>query len=182
VATPARRATVEDLYAYKKKAELVNGRLVIMEPTGFFPGRAAGTIYRSLCDYEAQTRTGYAVPDNVGFLVDLPHRESFGPDAAYFVGEPTGMKFLEGAPVFAAEVRSEGDYGVYSEREMRAKRADYFQAGTQVVWDVDLVGEDVVRVYRAADPETPTVYRRGEVAEAEPALPSWRMAVDALFE
>jgi Uma2 family endonuclease len=182
VATPARRATVEDLYAYKKKAELVNGRLVIMEPTGFFPSRAAFAIASSLRDYEMSRRSGFALGDNVGFLVDLPHRESFSPDAAYFVGEPTGMKFLEGAPIFAAEVRSEGDYGEYAEREMRAKRADYFQAGTQVVWDVDLLGEDVVRAYRAADPERPTVYRRGEVAEAEPALPGWRMAVDALFE
>jgi Uma2 family endonuclease len=65
---------------------------------------------------------------------------------------------------------------------MRAKRADYFQAGTQVVWDVDLLGEDAVRVYRAADPDRPTVFRRGEVAEADPALPGWRMAVDDLFD
>jgi hypothetical protein len=49
------------------------------------------------------------------------------------------------------------------------------------VWDVDLLGDDVVKAYRASDPENPTVYRRGEVAEAEPAVPGWRMAVDDLF-
>jgi Uma2 family endonuclease len=91
------------------------------------------------------------------------------------------MKFFEGAPVFAAEVRSEGDYGPAAEIEMAAKRADYFAAGTLVVWDVDLLGDDVVRVYRSTAPGTPTVYRRGDTAEAEPAVPGWRMPVDDLF-
>jgi len=91
------------------------------------------------------------------------------------------MRFLEGAPAFAAEVRSENDYGDAAEREMANKRRDYFAGGTPVVWDVDLLGDDVVRVYRASDPEHPTIYRRGEVADAEPAVPGWRMPVDDLF-
>lgn len=64
---------------------------------------------------------------------------------------------------------------------MAAKRADYFAAGTLVVWDVDLDSEWVVRVYRASDPLTPTIYKRGQLAEAEPALPGWTMPVDDLF-
>jgi Uma2 family endonuclease len=91
------------------------------------------------------------------------------------------MKFYQGAPIFAVEVRSEGDYGPRAEREMAAKRAEYFAAGTLVVWDVDLLSENVVRVYRASDPEKPTTYRRGQVAEAEPAVPGWSIAVDNLF-
>jgi Uma2 family endonuclease len=62
-----------------------------------------------------------------------------------------------------------------------AKRADYFACGTLVVWDVDLVSAEVIKVYRASDPDNPTIYRRGEMAEAEPAVPGWQMAVDALF-
>ena len=92
------------------------------------------------------------------------------------------MKFLEGAPLFAAEVRSENDYEDAAEKAMAEKRADYFAAGTLVVWDVDLLSDDVIRVYRASDPDKPTIYRRGEMAEAEPALPGWRMPVDDLFE
>ncbi|MGI8588161.1 MAG: hypothetical protein ACR2M0_10815 [Chloroflexia bacterium] len=64
---------------------------------------------------------------------------------------------------------------------MAEKRADYFTAGSFVVWDVDLLSEEVVRVYRAADPAHPGVYRRGEVAEAEPAVPGWTMPVDDMF-
>ena len=91
------------------------------------------------------------------------------------------MRFFDGAPVFAAEVRSEDDYGPAAERAMAAKRADYFAAGTLVVWDVDLLSEAVVRVYRASDPDNPTIYRRGDLAEAEPAVPGWQMPIDDLF-
>jgi Uma2 family endonuclease len=83
--------------------------------------------------------------------------------------------------VFAVEVRSEEDDGPNAERRLAAKRADYFAAGTLVVWDVDVLRAGFVRAYRATDPLTPTVYRRGECAEAEPAVPGWSMAVDDLF-
>jgi Uma2 family endonuclease len=81
----------------------------------------------------------------------------------------------------AVEVRSANDYGPKAEEKMAEKRRDYFAAGTMVVWDVDLLSEEVVRVYRATDQENPTVYRRGQSAEAEPALPGWTMPVDDLF-
>ena len=122
------------------------------------------------------------MPTMLHFLVDLPNRKSFCPDAAYYTGPRAKMKFLPQAPDFAAEVRSEGDYGPAAEREMAAKRADYFAAGTKVVWDVDLLSDDVVRVYRADSPEQPTIYRRGETAEAEPAVPGWTFPVDELFD
>ena len=173
-------ATIEDLYKVKGKAELVNGEIVLMPPTGGEPNYAAGEIFISLRAYARQSKRGHAVSDNAAFTVALPHRKSFSPDAAFYVGRIT-MKFFEGAPVFAAEVRSEGDYGPRAEREMAQKRADYFTAGTQVVWDVDLLSDEVVRVYRASDPDTPTVYRRGEAAEAEPAVPGWTMPVDDFF-
>ena len=177
------RATVEDLYNVPEdgKAELIDGELVRFMPTGMKPSRASSRIWRSLDDYEQAKGGGFAVGDNAGFLVDLPNRESFSPDAAWYTGPDTGMRFLEGAPVFAAEVRSENDYGDIAERDMADKRRDYFAAGTLVVWDVDLLSDEVVRVYREADPEHPTIYRRGEIAEAEPAVPGWRMPVDDLF-
>jgi hypothetical protein len=44
-----------------------------------------------------------------------------------------------------------------------------------------LLSDSVVCVYRSSDPQKPTMYRRGEIAEAEPAVPGWSMAVDDLF-
>lgn len=170
-----RRATLEDLSQVEGKAELVHGEIVLMSPTGGVPGRAGGKIYRRLADYEERVGGGYAFPDNVGFTVNLPHRESFSPDAAFYTGELRGDEFLDGAPIFAVEVRSE------AAQEMAAKRADYFACGTLVVWDVDVLREQVIRVYRASDPSNPTIYRRGDIAEAEPAVPAWRMPVDDLL-
>lgn len=180
------RATIEDLYHVPEngKAEIVNGELVLMSPTGRMPGLAGGEIYVSLRDYARKTKSGEAYPDNVGFVVRTPELRTFSPDAAYFWGKPASGpgKFVDGAPIFAAEVRSEGDYGPAAERDMSTKRADYFLAGTLVVWDVDVLKEMVVRVYRADDPQHPKVYGRGEAAEAEPALPGWTMPVDDLFQ
>jgi len=177
------QATVEDLYHVPEdgKAEIVDGELVLMSPTGDLPSRAGMKITFSLYAHEQRTGLGRAYPDNAAFIVNLPRRRSFSPDAAYYVGRHTRGKFLEGAPVFAAEVRSEGDYGPAAEREMAAKRQDYFAAGTLVVWDVDVLEDEVVRVFRASDPGNPTVYRRGEHAEAEPAVPGWALLVDDLL-
>src|ERR1044072_3500280 len=174
-------ATIEDLYKVEGKAELVNGEIILMSPTGILPSYAAGEISSSLRDYSKRQKYGRAVTDNTAFVVNLPHRRSFSPDAAFYVEAATGMKVFEGAPVFAVEVRSEGDYGSRAERAMAKKRADYFAAGTLVVWDVDLLGADVVRVYRASDPEKATIYHRGETAEAEPGVRDWTMAVKNLF-
>ena len=176
------RATIEDLYTLRDnaKAEIVDGEIVLMPPTGDVPGRAGGSIYVSLRQHEGKT-PGRAYPDNVGFRVNLPNRESFSPDVAWYIGPSTGMKFPEGAPIFAVEVRSESDYGPLAEQMMAAKRMDYFSAGTQVVWDVDLLGPEVIKGYGADSPNIPRVFRRGDLADAEPAVPSWTMAVDELF-
>lgn len=176
------RATIEDLYKVEGKAELIDGEIIHMPPTGDDPNFAGGQIFVSLHAYTRQTKRGRAFTDNAGFRVNLPHRESFSPDVAYHLGPRTHMRFREGAPVFAVEVRSENDYGQAAERVMAQKRADYFATGALVVWDVDLLSEEVIKVYRASDPNNPTVYRRGDIAEAEPAVPGWRMAVNDLFE
>ena len=177
------KATIEDLYNVPEhgKAELVNGELVRFMPTGGIPSRASGNIYLSLREHERTHGGGRAINDNVGFIVDLPHRESFSPDAAWWTGE-LSMRFFEGAPLFAVEVRSENDYGAKAEKGMEQKRRAYFACGTLVVWDVDLLSEDIVKVYRVSNPTTPTICRRGDYAEAEPAVNGWRMLVDSLFE
>jgi Uma2 family endonuclease len=179
--TQAKEATLEDLAAIKSKAELVNATIQHFPPNGFLPGYFAGEIFSSLREYARRTKTGYAIADNKGFVVNLPNRKSFSPDAAFYTGAHSGMKFLEGAPVFAVEVRSEGDYGPKAELEIAQKREDYFAAGSLVVWDVDILSADVVRVYRASEPSRALIFRRGDQADAEPAVPGWTMPVDDLF-
>jgi Uma2 family endonuclease len=173
---------IEALSREKGKAEIVDGRIVRMSPAGWRHGRASMAIAISLRAHERSHGGGHAVGDNVGFLVDLPHRQSFSPDAAWSIAEAHGLDFVQKAPAFAAEIRSKDGYGPAAEREMAAKRSEYFAAGTLVVWDVDLLGEIVIRAYRASSPDAVTAYRRGDLAEAEPAVPGWRFPVNDIFE
>lgn len=178
-------ATIEDLYNAPRDDgtyELVNGELVRMSPTGFAPSRVAGQIYRFLAAYEEVMGSGYALSDNTGYVVNLPRRKSFSPDASYALHAPDDrMRFIEGAPIFAAEVRSEYDYSPAAARAYTAKRRDYFAAGTLVVWDVGLVNKTIAS-YRADQPDTPTRFAIGDTADAEPALPGWRVAMSAIFK
>lgn len=175
-----RAATIDDLWKCEGKAEIVNGELVLMSAAGYRHGRVGLKIAASLLEYENQTGRGHALPDNVGFIVDLPHRRSFSPDAA-FATQPVSDGFVAGAPVFAVEVRSPDDFGPAADHAKADKRADYFAAGTLVVWDVDVLRDYVVRAYRASDPGVPIAFHRGDRAHAEPTLPGWSMPVDDLF-
>jgi hypothetical protein len=66
--------------------------------------------------------------------------------------------------------------GPAAEQATQEKRADYFACGIVVVWDVDLLSEEIIKSYKASDPENPVIFRRGETADAEPAVPGWRTA------
>jgi len=172
-----RRATLNDLYNEPGKAELIGGRIVQLMATGYKPHRVASRIFRSLDDYATQTGIGEAFTDNMGFAVKelTSGRESFSPDSAFYSGPlPANlMRFIEGPPTFAVEVRSEND----DEMEMADKRVDYFEAGTKVVWDVDVKAERIYK-YSSTDPKNPLIYHRGQTADAEPAVPGWKIDVD----
>jgi Uma2 family endonuclease len=175
-------ATLDDLMRVDGKAELLRGQIVALPPRGYLPAQVAIVI---LCSLEGYGVSGEVVAACTGYAFDPPlssGRQSICPDASFYTGAlpANRMKFIPGAPVFAVEVRSENDYGPAKEREHADKRADYFEAGTLVVWDVDPVAETVT-CYTAATKANPTVFRRGDTADAEPAVPGWRLSVDALF-
>ncbi len=191
-------ATIDDLYRVEGKAELIDGRIVRYMPTGDLPSTVAFEIAVLLREYAKRTGVGRAYSDNVGYALRRPlknGRLSFSPDASYYVGPlpANRMRFIEGAPTFAVEVRSEGDYTPAAQREMAAKRADYFEAGTVVVWDVDPLVQTIA-CYRApqlplplgegrgegVSPQ-PTIFQSGDTADAEPAVPGWRVSIGEIF-
>jgi Uma2 family endonuclease len=177
-------ATLDDLYRTPGKAELIGGRIVPIMPTGIRPSEIASNIYVSLRGHARQTGKGRAFNDNLGYAIPqlTSGRESFAPDTSYFSGPlPANlMRFVEGPPTLAVEVRSENDYGQAAEDAIEAKRRDYFIAGAAVVWDVDPRAETVTG-YRSDAPDQPIIFRRGTVANAEPAVPGWTISVDDVF-
>ena len=178
-------ATLNDLYRVEGKAELVGGKILRYFASGHLPSQIAFEIAVRLREYAKLTGIGVAFGDGIGFAMIPPlssGRQSFSPDASYYTGPlpKNRMRFVEGTPVFAIEVRSEDDYGPAAEVEMAAKRADYFEAGTKLVWDVDPVAGTIAG-YEAATSEPHKVFAAGDLADAEPVLPGWRLPVDELF-
>lgn len=179
------KATLADLMKVEGKAELIGGRIVQYMPTGVLPNRVAKRIFLSLDGYATHRGVGETYTDNLGYAIDPPlpsGRQSFSPDVSYYFGPlpANPMDFIQGPPVFAVEVRSKDDYGPAKDRDYADKRKDYFFAGTLAVWDVDPLGKTVT-LYKSADPTAPTIFRAGDTADAEPAVPAWRLKVDDLF-
>ena len=178
------RATLDELYRVEGMAELIGGR-VVHWMNNDFPSTIASNIFVSLRTFAKTWRRGVAKCSGICYAVpELPSgRESFAPDSSYYTGPlpANRMRYISGPPTLAVEVRSENDYGPAAERDMAAKRADYFEAGTLVVWDVDPVAE-IIAVYKGDAPDRPTIYRRGDTVEAEPAAPGWRLAVNEVFD
>ena len=178
------RATLSDLYREEGKAELIGGRIVRFMAFGVLPASVTGEIAFRLHAHVRSTGQGKAYLGSLVYAVpELPSgRELFSPDASWYNGPLPAdrMSFIQGPPTIAVEVRSENDGTPSAEIDIVAKRADYFQAGTQVVWDVDPIAETITS-YRAGT-QVSVVFHRGDVADAEPAVPGWRMAVADVFD
>lgn len=177
-------ATIDGLLRIDGKAELIGGRIVPMMSVEHTPNRVAGRIYASLLLFADRIQAGQPYTDGIGFSVPMPHsgRQSFSPDVSFYRSAPPRMKmrFVEGPPTFAVEVRSENDYGPAAEVGMAAKRADYFEAGTLVVWDVD-ADSKIIYCYRSSAPFAKEIFHASQWVSAEPAVPGWRINLDEVF-
>ena len=176
-ASPA-KAALDDLLLEPGKAELIGGRIVRYMAVGHRPNRVAGRIFRSLAEYAEQVGQGYAYTGSMGFAVPelTSGRQSFSPDASYDDGPlpANPMRSIEGPPKLAVEVRSEWDYTLSTERQIAAKRLEYFEAGTPIVWDVDPIA-GTITAYRSTAPDAPVVFAPGQVAESEPVVSGCRL-------
>jgi Uma2 family endonuclease len=178
-------AKLDDLYRVEGKAELVAGKIIHYTASGDLPSEIAFELAVRLRAYAKQCGVGKAYADGIGYAMIPPlssGRQSFSPDASYYTGPlpKNRMRFVEGTHNFAIEVRSEDDYGSAAEIEMAAKRADYFEAGTKVDWDVDPLAA-TIGSYSADNPLQRKVFAMGDVAEAEAAVPGWQLPVGELF-
>src|SRR4051812_27555294 len=95
-------ATIEDLHRVEGKAELIAGRIVHLMPSGDAPSEVAFEIAVSLRDHARRSGVGVAYPEGIGYAQrpPLPNgRQSFSPDASYYVGpRPANrMRFIDGA-------------------------------------------------------------------------------------
>ena len=161
----ARKPLVEELMRTEGKAEIVNGEIKKLPITGDFPATRVEKF--SLRSFFTPNALAKAAPFRTApdFCANCPIAALFRPTPLFTPAKAEKWDFFPQPPIFAVEVRSENDYGRRAEREIAQKRADYFAAGTLVVWDVDLRDEEVIAKYSAQNPQNPEIFRRGEIGE-----------------
>lgn len=174
-------ATLSDLVDanthHSPLCELVDGCLV-EKTMGFPESVVAGTILFLLKTYTRETHSGIvSAPD--GMFELFPNLVS-GPDVAYIARDrlPEGKVPREAyphlAPNLAVEVLSPSN----TKLEMARKRREYFHAGVQQVWLVDIRNRSVAVYTSSVEFQ---VLEEHETLTAESILPGLSIRVSELF-
>ena len=75
---------IAELYKIDGKAEIVDGRIVMMSPTGRMPGSAGVRRFVEVCErMRSRHRVDAHIPTMLPFLLICRIESSFAPDAAY---------------------------------------------------------------------------------------------------
>jgi Uma2 family endonuclease len=182
VKAPERLWTAEDLLALGEEAryELIEGRLVLMSPTGFLHGDVALALAAALRAFVHPRRLGRIVVGEVGFVLRRNPDTVRAADIAFIRADrlpPEGLPFgfFEGAPDLAVEILSPFD----RYPDLLRKVSQWLEAGTRLVWVVDPARRTVTAFQFDG-----TLRLLNESAELDggDVLPGFRHPVRDLFE
>ena len=174
--------TAEDLFLISSddRCELVSGTLVRMSPAGGAHGVVSVRAGRLLDEYVEAHRLGVVCGAETGFILRRQPDTVRAPDVSVVrtehvpaAGNPDFYWPL--APDLAVEVLSPSE----RVRDVQAKLADYFAAGTQLVWVIDPRKRTVV-VYRSLT-EAITLSESDELTGGT-VLPGFACPVRRFFE
>ncbi len=182
VTAPRSRMTAEELFDLPDddgRSELVEGELVPMTPTGGRHGALAVRIGRLLDEHVEAHDLGVCCGAETGFILKRDPDTVRAPDAAVVVASRipiTGIPatFWPFAPDLAVEVVSPSDRLA----DVHVKIAEYFAAGTRLVWLVEPETR-MVHVYRSAR-EVEVVGTEQDLGGGD-VLPGLRCPVRRLF-
>ena len=184
MAVPARRRlmTAEELFELPDdgcRSELVDGEIIRMTPTGAEHGVLSMRIGRLLDEHVSVQGLGVCCGAETGFILRRDPDVVRAPDVAFVAAAnipKTGIPrtYWPFAPDLAVEVLSPSD----SRAAVQARVAEYFAAGTRLVWLVEPAAE-AVRVYRS--PHDLRVLREDDELTGDDVLPGFRCVVKRLF-
>jgi Uma2 family endonuclease len=174
-------ATVEDVVSAHDRngrlCELVDGTLV-EKAMGWPESLLAGVLLQWLRNYLDQNKLGVAT--GADGMMRLFRDTVRGPDVAFIAWDrlPGGRVPTEAipdlVPNFVVEVLSVGNtYG-----EMSRKRREYFHAGVELLWMVDLRDRSVT-IYRSSTDAV--VFTEGAILSGDNVLPGWSVDTGKLF-
>jgi Uma2 family endonuclease len=165
-----------------RKRELLDGKVIILSQPGETHTRLARVIFVALLLFAESRRLGEALFD-AGFRIRTNPDRIVNPDVAFIRAgtlDPlrSRVQTFHLAPWLAVEIRSP-----HSRRgPVAAKIAEYLEAGSTRVWDIDPVRRTVtVRGY----PAGPRVRRDGEVLTSEDAgfdVDGFELSLQDLFD
>jgi Uma2 family endonuclease len=177
---PARAVTAEELFQapHSRYCELVRGVPRVSEPPGGLHGKVAGRIVARLGDHVERLGLGTVLVE-AGYLLQRAPDTVRGPDVSYISTarlppDRVPEQFVPGAPDLAVEILSPHDRW----SEVEDKIADYFAAGTRLIWVVD-PGERRVLVRYPDRP--PRIVPAGGTVEGEDVVPGFALPLAELF-
>ena len=180
--------TAEQLMEYDARGmrtELIRGRLVVREPAKYRHGaiamhvavRIGMFLERDQLERNAPHPLGDLLAAETGFTLQRGPDTVRAPDVAFvsWARRPDNRDtFAEIAPDLAVEVLSPGD----RTGEVRAKVADWLNAGTSLVWVIDPRRRDA-RVFRADGSQS--MLSDSESLNGETTLPGFSLPLASLF-
>lgn len=159
--------------------ELVEGRIIYMDPTGDEHGVFESTLSSELSVFVRQRKLGWVMAGEVGIYIRRNPDTVRGADIAFISRErlpngPTG-KYLQVAPELVVEIMSPDDRW----QEVREKIEEYFSIGVQWVWIVEPANRAVL-VYRSIN----EAQKLGEAdaLKGDGVLDGFTLSVATLFE
>lgn len=173
--------TVKDLEAVQAKlgddyrAELVDGRITVMSPSGYESDEVAFRFGRRLADWVEPNRLGRVTGSSAGFT--LPDSNTRAPDVSFVKAERlrrAPRSFAQLAPDLMVEVKSPSD----TVEALESKIANFLTQGTQV--GILVNPEDAtVKVFQVG--KDTTTLRSGDVLTLPDLLPGWSVAIAELW-
>jgi Uma2 family endonuclease len=178
-----RPITADDLWGMPHHGghrELVKGELRDMSPAGGAHGHIAVTIAVLLGHHVQAAELGMIFAAETGFVVGRNPDTVLAPDVSFVrAGRlPPGKitkKFIPLVPDLAVEVLSPWD----KPGEVKAKIADWLEAGVGLLWVAD-PDRETIDVHRPGRP-TQTL-RTTDALEGEDVVPGFRCRVAEVFE
>jgi Uma2 family endonuclease len=162
----------------EKLWKLVDGELIEMSPAGAEHGIITARLLAAVLHHAETHKLGVTVNSSTGFRLNKTN--CFAADIAFVRKQrvaklmPNKLKFFQGPPDFAIEIKSPSNSLGGIEREINV----FLEHGTELAWLV-LPQIREVRVFgRAGERRS---FGIGDVVSGEPVMPKFQIAVTQIF-
>jgi Uma2 family endonuclease len=176
--------TVKDLEKLQAQApdyqmELIDGKIIIMSPSGLEPDEIAVEIAAQLRNWVRPRRLGRIAGSSAGFKLPNVAGDVRAPDCSFIRASRlrrTTQDFAQLIPDLAFEVVSKSD----SLEKQRQKVRDYLTLGMAVGVVVD-PRTQTLEVYRPNQADPTDILKNGDVFTVPELLPGWEMEISSIW-